>query len=90
MGMATELGRDMNSAAATSARKELISVFELTDDPVLTAPEVADELDITQQAAHKKLQSAHRDGEIERKKVGASAVVWWTAESCPDYVSESE
>ncbi|RLM88664.1 ArsR family transcriptional regulator [Halobellus sp. Atlit-38R] len=87
--MGTEAGRDVASTVTNSARKELLRVFKRTTDPVLTAPEVAEELDITQQAAHKKLQAAHKEGEIRRKKVGASAVVWWTDESCPDYVSDS-
>lgn len=56
---------------------ELIALFEETEDPVLTAPEIADELDITQQAAHSRLMRAYEHGELERKKTGARAVVWW-------------
>jgi len=76
-----------DTATSRSSRQELLEVFAEAPDPVLTAPEVAEELDITQQAAHKKLQTAHEAGLIQRKKVGAAAVVWWRKESCPDYVS---
>lgn len=56
---------------------ELEKVFRESDDPVLTAVEVAEELDITQQAAHARLTRAHERGELNRKKTGARAVVWW-------------
>lgn len=58
---------------------ELQAVFRNADDPVLTAVEVGDELDITQQAAHSRLVRAHERGELERKKTGARSVVWWPA-----------
>jgi len=56
---------------------ELRSLFENADEPVLTAVEVAEELDVTQQAAHARLSKAHEDGWMQRKKVGSRAVVWW-------------
>ena len=42
-----------------------------------TAGEIADELGITNRAALNKLDTLHEQGEIERKKVGARAVVWY-------------
>lgn len=56
---------------------ELREVFEKTDDPALSAVEVAAELEISQQAAHRKLMYQHQAGNVARKKVGARAVVWW-------------
>lgn len=58
---------------------ELQEVFIKADDPVLTAVEVAEQLGITQQAAHARLTRAHDRGEVKRKKTGARAVVWWLA-----------
>jgi predicted ArsR family transcriptional regulator len=84
--MPTKAGGDSQSQLRDT-RAELLAAFAETDDPVLTAPEVADRLSITQQAAHKKLQTAHNDGDVQRKKVGASAVVWWCECDVPDYVS---
>jgi len=66
-----------------AADAELLSVFEDTDDPVLTAVEVGERLGITQQAAHSRLSRAHKRGEVERKKVGSRAVVWWTPGQFP-------
>lgn len=56
---------------------DLQQVFADTDDPVLSAVEVAKKMGITQQAAHSKLAAAADRGEMNRKKVGARAVVWW-------------
>ena len=62
---------------------ELLDVFEETNEPVLTAVEVGEELGITQQAAHSRLSRAHNRGEVKRKKVGSRAVVWWTPGQFP-------
>lgn len=74
---------DMSKAAAAEAfDSELAQVFRESDDPVLTAVEVADELGISQQAAHARLSRAHEQGTIERKKTGARSVVWWVPGYC--------
>jgi prophage antirepressor-like protein len=65
---------------------ELKTILIEAGDPVLTAVDVAEELGITQQAAHARLSSAHRREEVDRKKVGARAVVWWV----PGYEPESD
>ena len=56
---------------------DLASVFAKRNEPVLTASDIAEALDITQQGAHAKLQRAHNNGTVEKKTVGARAVVWW-------------
>ncbi len=56
---------------------DLKRLFENTDDPVLTAIDVAGELGISQQAAYNRLSNASDAGQLTRKKVGARAVVWW-------------
>lgn len=65
-------------------QSELLQVYEQLEWPVITAMDVADALGITQQAAYAKLDSAHENGEFERRKVGSRAVVWWPV----DYDSE--
>lgn len=47
------------------------------EEPIITAPEVAEEFGVSQQAAHQRLQQMHEQGEMARKKVGGSAVAWW-------------
>lgn len=64
----------------TKSDEELREVFNQTDDPVLTAVEVGERLGISQQAAHARLSRACDRGEVNRKKTGARAVVWWLAD----------
>jgi predicted transcriptional regulator len=53
-----------------------LRVFEEADVPVLTANEVADELDCSRPAAYNKLEKLVEQGELQKKKVGARAVVY--------------
>lgn len=46
-------------------------------DPVVTAPELADEVGVTQQAAYDKLAAMRDRGLVKSKKAGARSVVWW-------------
>lgn len=66
-------------------RDEVLQAFEDADEPVLTAPMIAEKFDITQQAAHRKLSQMNEDGYLNRMKVGGRAVVWWvpTDQACP-------
>lgn len=67
----------VSAGTADKPDNDLEQVFADADDPVLSAVEVAKQLGITQQAAHSKLAAAADRGEMNRKKVGARAVVWW-------------
>jgi len=53
-------------------------------DPVVSAPELADEVSVTQQAAHKKLQNLEQRDLVRSKQVGSAAVVWWVTEAGRD------
>ena len=57
----------------------ILQFIESFDHPVITAMEIAEEFDISQQAAHWRLSKLEEKGSISRKKVGARAVVWWIA-----------
>lgn len=54
----------------------ILHVFEEADVPVLTANEVADELDCSRPAAYNKLEKLVEQGDLQKKKVGARAVVY--------------
>ncbi|KAB7517091.1 helix-turn-helix domain-containing protein [Halosegnis rubeus] len=54
----------------------VISVFERAEIPVLTASEVADKIDCSRPTAYNKLETLVKQGEIQKKKVGARAVVY--------------
>lgn len=49
-------------------------------DPVATATELAAALDVSGETARRYLSELHENGEVERKQVGAKAIVWWLPE----------
>jgi len=66
----------------TVTEQDILKVFDYEDDPVLTAPEVADGVrrfgkEITPEGVRKRLEEMAEKGLVSRKKVGARAVAWW-------------
>lgn len=65
---------------------DLIEAIERTDSPVVTAAELANELPIGRRAIRERLLDLHEREIVDRKDVGARAVVWWlvdTEENAP-------
>lgn len=56
---------------------EVRGAFHESNSPVLTANEVGDRLGVTRRTALRWLKQLRGDGLVERKEVGARAVVWW-------------
>ncbi len=54
----------------------VLAEFETAAEP-LTATEISDSLGVSNRSVLNKLNTLHERGEIGRKEVGASAVVWW-------------
>ncbi|WP_049912296.1 DNA-binding protein [Halorubrum kocurii] len=54
----------------------VLSVFNRVEVPVLTASEVAEELDCSRPSAYNKLEDLVEQGDLHKKKVGARAVVY--------------
>jgi len=52
-------------------------LFRESDDPVLTASDVADHFGVSNQAANYRLKRLYGDGDLDRKQVGGAAVVYW-------------
>jgi len=67
--MAARAGRFSDAA--------ILNTFAETDEPVLTAVEIADRFDVTRAAANERLKALLAEGELQRKTVGSRAVVWW-------------
>jgi len=57
--------------------EDILRIFALSPDPVLSAPEIAEELPITNQAVNKRLRRMERDGILTSKKVGSAAKIYW-------------
>jgi len=58
---------------------DVLAILTKRSEPV-TGKEVGDTLDISNRSALDKLNELHAREAIERKKVGAGAVVWWLAD----------
>ncbi|WP_248515265.1 bacterio-opsin activator domain-containing protein [Salinarchaeum laminariae] len=77
----------MDSPSLSPALRETTAVFAEHTAP-LTTPEVAADLDLERRTVYARLDRLVELGEIETKKVGANARVWWQpaptgAESAP-------
>ena len=59
---------------------DVLAAFAQSEDLVLTASEIAETLGISRRTALRKLETLEENGQVQRKDVGARAVVWWIAE----------
>jgi Fic family protein len=62
--------------------EEIVAYVERHDQPFITATEVAEKAGFTRQTAHKRLQELSETGKVQKKKIGASAVIWWCPSRC--------
>jgi len=67
----------------TVTPEDVLAVMRSADGPVVTAGEVADELGCTPEAVTTKLKRLREQGRVDRRQVGARAVVWWLTERPP-------
>ena len=56
--------------------EQVLNVFQKADLPVLTASEVAEKIDCSRASAYNKLETLVEQEEVQKKKVGARAVVY--------------
>lgn len=62
----------------TISLEDVLEAMRRSESPVVTATEVGEALDCSSEAARQKLATLHEQGRVERRTVGANAVVWWT------------
>jgi predicted DNA-binding transcriptional regulator len=67
---------DSGRYVETLTADRVLEYLHRADEP-MTATELADEFDVTNRALLNKLNALHERGAVERKEVGARAVVWW-------------
>jgi len=56
---------------------EILQFVRGHEDPCVTASEIAAEFGVTNEAANYRLQRLRESGELEVKRAGASANVWY-------------
>jgi len=69
--------------------EQILRAIALHPDPVVTAQEVADSIDMSPQGVNKRLKELAGKGYIVRKEVGARAVIYWMDDDGWDQVSLS-
>ena len=57
--------------------QDILKVFDASEDPFLTAKEIAASLPISQSAVNYRLDKMHEKGLVDRKETGARGVGWW-------------
>lgn len=57
--------------------EEILNVFERTNDPILTASEIGEEIEMGRRGVLSRLENLEERGVLESKKVGGRSVVWW-------------
>jgi DNA-binding CsgD family transcriptional regulator len=67
----------------TVTPERVLAVMRDGDAPVLTAGDIAEELGCTPEAVTKKLKELRRQNRVNRRQVGARAVVWWLTARSP-------
>ena len=70
----TKDGRGRPRAASTD---EVFEALRAVEEPVATATELAEGLDVNRVTTLRRLDELREAGRVERKEVGSNAVVWW-------------
>ncbi|GGN92306.1 hypothetical protein GCM10009030_16440 [Haloarcula pellucida] len=55
----------------------ILALFEETEEPIRTVPDMAEELSLGSDALRRRLKRLEESGEVKSKQVGARSVVWW-------------
>lgn len=77
-------GDEGGSSSPQTGESRVLRVLREHPEPVVTAGDVAERLDVSGETARRRLSSLHEQGHVERKTVGARAVVWWPADERGD------
>lgn len=68
---------DTGEYVETTTTEAVLRTIRDADAPFVTVGDVADAVRCSRETARRKLTELHTDGWVNRRKVGASAIVWW-------------
>jgi len=57
--------------------REILQAIALSPDPVVTAPELSEELDYSTDGIRNRLHDLEGEGKVKSREVGARATIWW-------------
>lgn len=67
----------MGGRKPTVPDKDIIREIATSPDPIVTAVELSDAIEMSQQGAYSRLESLEEKEFVRSKKVGSRARVWW-------------
>jgi predicted ArsR family transcriptional regulator len=67
---------------------EVLEAVATADAPVITSGQLADALDMSQQAAYSRLETFEDRGWVRSKKVGSAAKVYWLTQEGRDAMND--
>ncbi|PSP48133.1 hypothetical protein BRC75_07660 [Halobacteriales archaeon QH_7_69_31] len=73
--------------------QDVLLVFDATDDPFLTASEIAERLPVTRQGVYHRLEQMREKELVDKKKTGARGAGWWATVAprlAPDVAERAE
>lgn len=73
----------------TISDAEFLREMRLLPDPVVTAGEVSERVDMTRQGVNSRLDEMVDSGYVKRKEVGSRAVVYWLTDSGKEKATEA-
>jgi DNA-binding MarR family transcriptional regulator len=65
----------------TISDAEILREVRMLPDPVVTASEVAERIDMTRQGTNNRLSELTEKGFLKRKEAGSRAVVYWLTDA---------
>jgi DNA-binding MarR family transcriptional regulator len=68
---------DAGQFASRVSDQDVLRALSAHPEPVATASDLADPLGVSAETVRRHLSSLSEAGRVERKAVGARAVVWW-------------
>lgn len=57
--------------------EKILEILYESDDPVMTAREIAEEMDESRRTVHRRLKALRDEEKVNSKKVGGRSVIWW-------------
>lgn len=60
--------------------EKILEILYESDDPAMTAREIADEMGEARRTVHRRLQELAEAGTVRRKDIGAHGTIWWLSD----------
>ena len=71
------MGEERRGRKRRVSDEEILQVFRDSEDPVLVASEVAEQVEIGRRAVNYRLENLESKGILQAKRVGGRSTVWW-------------